>query len=103
MVLQRAPERAVLYGSVCGSLAGAQTISAIIDGGPATTVLIAAGSTTWKILLPAQVGGLTPHTIHINGGSFSTTLSDVLFGEAVLCSGQSNVSANQLMLQNMVA
>ena len=92
MVLQRAPERAVIYGSVCGGLEGASSISASIDGGVATKAIIPAGATTWQIKLPAQQGGLTPHIIKVSGGSFSATLVDVLFGESVLCSGQSNVS-----------
>ena len=90
MVLQRAPEKAVIYGSVCGDLAGAKTVSASIDGGAPTTVSIASGDTTWQIALPPQEGGLVPHTIKVSGGQFAASLVDVMFGEAVLCSGQSN-------------
>ena len=32
MVLQRAPEHAVVFGSVCGKLAGAKSVSVVIDG-----------------------------------------------------------------------
>ena len=95
MVLQRAPERSVIYGSVCGGLAGASSVSVSIDGGAETTVAIAKGAESWQVQLPAQPGGLTPHTVTVKAGSgsFSTTLSDVLFGDAILCSGQSVSSA----------
>ena len=81
MVLQRAPEQAVLYGSVCGGLAGASSVTVSVDGGPATTTTLAKGVRSWQVQLPAQAGGLTPHTITVKGGGgpseFKATLVDV--------------------------
>jgi sialate O-acetylesterase len=92
MVLQRAPEQAVIYGSVCGKLTGAKSISVSIDGGTPTTSPIT--SQSWQVKLPPQTGGLTPHTLKIAGGSLNVTLDDVLFGDMILCSGQSNSKQN---------
>lgn len=88
MVLQRAPESAVVYGSVCGKLAGAKSVSVTIDSGSPTTATIAPGATTWSVKLPPTPASLTPHTLKIQSGAFEATLSDVLFGDSVLCSGQ---------------
>ena len=83
MVLQRAPEQAVVYGSVCGRLAGASSVSVSVDGGPPTTTTLAPGARSWQVQLPAQAGGLTPHTILVKGGgtagpaAFLATLADV--------------------------
>lgn len=116
MVLQRAPERAVVYGQVCGGLAGAAAVSVSIDGGPPTTTALAAGARSWQVALPPQPGGLEPHTVTIKGielletkggperslnkprVAYSMTLRDVLFGDSILCSGQSNMcfSLNQM-------
>ena len=41
-LLQRAPASAVVYGSVCGRLAGAQSVSVSVDGGAPTTAAIKA-------------------------------------------------------------
>ena len=98
MVLQREPESAVVYGSVCGKLAGAKTVSVAIDGGAPTTARIAPGATTWEVKLPPTAASLKPHTLKISGGTYTTTLTDVLFGDSILCSGQSNMcfSLNQM-------
>ena len=91
MVLQRSPESAVIYGSICGKLNGAKNISVTVDGGEPTVVSIAPGSRSWEVKLPPQVGGLKSHAIKISGGSFTRTLEDVLFGDVILCSGQVRV------------
>jgi hypothetical protein len=70
MVLQRAPESAVVFGSVCGKLSGANSVSVAVDGGAPTTAPIAPGSHSWEVKLPPQAGGLKPHTLKISGGSF---------------------------------
>ena len=85
-----------------GKLQGATSISASIDGGAVTTSPIMGGATKWQLTLPATAGNLEPHTIKVTaaggGSTFSATLVDVLFGESVLCSGQSNMcfSTNQM-------
>ena len=92
MVMQRAPESARVFGSVCGGLAGASTVSVALDGGPPITVSIAAGATSWSVSLPPQSASLVPHTLRVQGGaSFVETIDDVLFGDVILCSGQSNM------------
>ena len=96
MVLQRAPESAVVYGSVCGKLAGATEVSVSIDDGPPTSAVITSGSTSWTVSLPPQPGGLTPHTVSVWGGSLNVTLVDVLFGDVILCSGQVKVARASL-------
>jgi len=88
MVLQRAPEHAVVFGSVCGKLAGAKSVSVVVDGAAPTTVPIAPGSLSWAVKIPPQAGGVMPHTLKISGGAFAVTLDDVLFGDVILCSGQ---------------
>eukprot|EP01051_Picozoa_sp_SAG22_P006815 SAG22_NODE_460_length_10218_cov_5.663109_4_plen_239_part_00 len=88
MVLQRAPERAVIYGTVCGKLKGATKVSVSVDGGAAVSVAIAAGASSWKVALEPVEGSLKPHTVRVTGGTLDTTLTDILFGDVVLCSGR---------------
>ena len=44
----------------------------------------------WKVLLPATPEG-GPYTLTATLGSDTITLSDLLFGDVWLCSGQSNM------------
>ena len=85
MVLQRAPQQAVMWGT--GAPASQLTIS--IDS------QLAAGSTVgsdgrWSVQLPAQQAS-TNHTIIITDTITSLTLNNVAFGDVYLCSGQSNM------------
>lgn len=101
MVLQR-DQRAVIYGSVCGSAASATLISVSIDGGAAVTTTIAVGATSWSVTMPPHPASHAAHTVQVtsSGGTsaLSMTLTDVLFGDVILCSGQSNMcfSTNQM-------
>jgi|EP01047_Picozoa_sp_COSAG01_P036635 hypothetical protein len=45
----------------------------------------------WKVALPAQPATLTPTEIKVSSGGTDITLTNVLFGEVILCSGQSNM------------
>eukprot|EP01045_Picozoa_sp_COSAG04_P009244 COSAG04_NODE_530_length_12999_cov_7.702946_18_plen_88_part_01 len=45
----------------------------------------------WKVELPAQPASLAPASIAISSGGEQTTLDNVLFGDVILCSGQSNM------------
>uniref|UniRef100_A0AAV2IZY9 Sialate O-acetylesterase domain-containing protein n=1 Tax=Knipowitschia caucasica TaxID=637954 RepID=A0AAV2IZY9_KNICA len=91
MVLQRAPQRAVLWG--CGPLGTQVTVS--VQGPTTQEILVSVSNETrmWRVILgPVESGGpynitaaLTNHT-----NSF-VTLRDVLFGDVWLCSGQSNM------------
>jgi len=48
-------------------------------------------SLRWSVSLTTPKADITPHTITIKGGWVDITLSDILFGEVWLCSGQSNM------------
>ena len=45
----------------------------------------------WCITIPTKAADFKPYSITINHGGQVTSLSDVLFGEVWLCSGQSNM------------
>ena len=46
----------------------------------------------WRVALPPQPATATPATIALSGSDGSTaSLKDVLFGDVILCSGQSNM------------
>ena len=45
----------------------------------------------WKVELPAQPASLAPQVIAISSGGEQTSLDNVLFGDVILCSGQSNM------------
>jgi hypothetical protein len=46
----------------------------------------------WKVVLPPQAPSLAAHTIGVSSGPVTTILvANVLFGEVILCSGQSNM------------
>ena len=46
----------------------------------------------WRVKLPATAATKTPATISFKGSDGSTaSLKDVLFGDVILCSGQSNM------------
>jgi len=84
MVLQRAPQRANIWG---WTTAGA-TVSVTFNDKTYTATATAMGA--WNVLLDATPAG-GPHTITVMSGGTTTTLSDVLFGDVFVCSGQSNM------------
>ena len=45
----------------------------------------------WRVILPPARGGKSAFTISAASGSEVISLQDVLFGESLLCSGQSNM------------
>ncbi|HND87602.1 MAG TPA: sialate O-acetylesterase [Saprospiraceae bacterium] len=45
----------------------------------------------WSVEIPGTEASFTPHTLTIRGSWQEITLSDLLFGEVWLCSGQSNM------------
>ncbi|XP_028817837.1 sialate O-acetylesterase isoform X1 [Denticeps clupeoides] len=98
MVLQRAPERAVVWGyggrkaPVLLTLAGPQGRgiynSSVADG-------------IWRVMLdPVDAGGPYNITVTQEGSSSSVTLTDVLFGDIWLCGGQSNMAFTVAQLLN---
>ncbi|KAK7107962.1 hypothetical protein V1264_015781 [Littorina saxatilis] len=89
MVLQRAPQQAVLWGTADTE---GDTITAKITGqgsqGTPTTAKVSHGK--WKLELPAQTGK-GPFTVDVSSSDGHVMLHDVLFGDVWLCSGQSNM------------
>ncbi|CAJ1065841.1 sialate O-acetylesterase [Xyrichtys novacula] len=90
MVLQRSPERAVLWGY---GPEGAQVT--LYLSGPrnqkASAVNVSAG--VWKVTLdPVEAGG--PYNVTVTTKNSKAVLMDVLFGDVWLCGGQSNMCFN---------
>jgi len=85
MVLQRAPQRANIWG---WSSAGDHIVLNLNDTSYNT---IAASDGAWNILLdPTAAGG--PYTISVSGSSGTKAmLDDIYFGDVYVCSGQSNM------------
>ena len=98
MVLQRAPQRAVLWGFTDAS-GGAISIAL-----GTLTVLASlhpynASALTWRAVLPPTVaangtnGSPVSHTLRLlKNGTVRAQLDDVLFGDVWVCSGQSNMA-----------
>ncbi|XP_061537464.1 sialate O-acetylesterase isoform X1 [Phycodurus eques] len=88
MVLQKSPERAILWGY--GSPEGAQ-VTVCLSGTmkhKSSTVTVEKG--IWRVTLdPIEAGG--PYNVTAALENSSATLTDVLFGDVWLCSGQSNM------------
>lgn len=85
MVLQGAPQRANLWGF--GS--AGSTVDISIDDTVVTNATVS-GSGKWHAKLPATAAG-GPHTIRIQSRQSSKTITDVMFGDVWVCSGQSNM------------
>ncbi|PRP89746.1 hypothetical protein PROFUN_00088 [Planoprotostelium fungivorum] len=91
MVLQRAPQRARIWGWVNAN----QSITLRMTGTSITftTQTKPSEDGSWEILLPATPAG-GPYNIAImaNNPVISHELEDVLFGDVYICSGQSNMA-----------
>ena len=86
MVLQRGPQRAVLWGTADTE---GDTVTAQVAGqGSAVTATVQNG--VWKLQLP-PVTEAGPFVVDVRSGDGHVTLTDVLFGDVWLCSGQSNM------------
>jgi sialate O-acetylesterase len=88
MVLQRAPDRANVWGYVNGCIAvdvifNSAIISATLTPGPAAMC-------RWMVTLP-PTDAVTPFVIIATSDLGTISLSDVLFGDVWVCSGQSNM------------
>ena len=85
MVLQRAPQRAVVWGlGEPGSL-----ITAAVDGGDHVSASVDS-SGQWRMQLLAH-GISFNSSLQVTDGVHSTLLTGVAFGDVYLCSGQSNM------------
>ena len=100
MVLQRAPQRAVVWGFAHPSITN---VTAIFMGKPllpAATVNTSTG--VWRQILPATAASLVPTTLAFTGSDGSTQhLRNVLFGDVLLCSGQSNMQYTPKSMSGM--
>lgn len=87
-----APARAKIWGF--SPTAGA-TVTVSLDGKMVASVQstdTTDGQTggMWSALLPAKTAG-GPHSIEVHCCNSSVSLTDVLFGDVWICSGQSNM------------
>ena len=103
MVLQRAPNRAAVYGFVglnatkSGGYSHSKVKVVLRDENGVTTSVpatIDAHEGKWKALLPPRpAGGTYTVTVTcIDGCTGSATIDDVTFGDVWYCSGQSNMA-----------
>ena len=82
MVLQRAPQSAVVWGfgtpgaKISLDYSG-ESLSAVVDG-----------NSTWRMTLPPTPATKTGTTLTFSDGTDHIALKDVLFGDVFLCSGQ---------------
>ena len=96
MVLQRAPQRAVVWGfgdssQLTNLTMNGKTYTTISHSEPAN----AQNESIWSVTLDA-VEDEGPFDIHVsqplaNGTLVTITINDILFGDVWLCSGQSNM------------
>ncbi len=86
MVLQRD-----IAAPVWGWSKPGDKVSIEVDGKPAGQVAVAGTDGRWTTKIgPFVAGG--PHSITVAGGSKTETISNVLFGDVWLCTGQSNMN-----------
>ena len=105
MVLQRAPERAIVWGygdphAVTTLTMNGKTYSTISQSEPANSQ----GETIWSVTLD-PVSDEGPFDINVsqplaNGTLVKITLHDVLFGDVWICSGQSNMELTVSLIRN---
>ena len=100
MVLQRAPQRATIWGFTNSS----DPVQLAADGGGGAVATVGATllpGSRWAAVLPLTAaalgvagggGGAQTYTVTVVQGAMSLALTDVLFGEVWVCSGQSNMA-----------
>lgn len=97
MVLHQAPKTPVVWGYCDPATCASVKVTLQAEGAPVDTVTTVAAQTggvpgTWLAKLPATPGSDTPHTVTATDGSSKAEISDVLFGDVWVCSGQSNMA-----------
>jgi hypothetical protein len=65
-------------------------VTVSLDGAPPLRAT-ASATGAWRVTLPPTAGSATPHSLRAASGADAVELSDVLFGDLILFSGQSNV------------
>ncbi|XP_068440734.1 sialate O-acetylesterase [Clinocottus analis] len=87
MVLQKSPERAVLWGY---GPEGAQVTLTLSGPSKQNASVVTVTKGIWRVTLdPVEAGG--PYNVTAAAQSGTATLMDVLFGDIWLCGGQSNM------------
>jgi sialate O-acetylesterase len=105
MVLQRAPQRAIVWG-----YGDASTLTTLTINDEIYTTMSRSesnneqGESIWSVTLD-PVSDEGPFDIHVsqplaNGTLVTITIHDVLFGDVWLCSGQSNMQLTVNMIYN---
>jgi sialate O-acetylesterase len=98
MVLQCAPRQAVVWGN---TTAGAAVTTSF---GSVTLHCKAGADGIWRQRLPATPASAAPHTLHFASSSGETArLSNVVFGQVYICSGQSNMQFSLPITTNATA
>lgn len=87
MVLQQAPYHSVIWGF--GNAGAAVLVQSTAF--PDTVQTHVGTDNTWRATLPLVVGSTKPYTITAVSQGTSIQLTDVLFGDVWICSGQSNM------------
>uniref|UniRef100_A0A3P8U8E7 Sialic acid acetylesterase n=1 Tax=Amphiprion percula TaxID=161767 RepID=A0A3P8U8E7_AMPPE len=86
MVLQKSPDRAVLWGFGPES----EQVTVFLSGPVTQKTLVTVTGGIWRVTLdPVDAGG--PYNVTASSWSSTATLTDVLFGDVWLCGGQSNM------------
>ena len=102
MVLQQAPKRAIVWGfcdpSTCASVQVTLVRFSEPSASQTMSATLGADAGTFVAKLPATAGSDTPYAVVVTDGSTRATITDVLFGDVWVCSGQSNMA---FLLQNM--
>lgn len=84
MVLQRSPQSAVVWGWA----APRATVIVTLSGSAPLAPVAPGADGVWRALLPPTVAG-GPYNISFEASTGeTTTITDVLFGDLYLCSGQ---------------
>ncbi len=105
MVLQKAPQRAIVWGfGVPSTLTTLRMNDKIYTTMSLSEAVNAQNESIWSVTLD-PVSDEGPFDIHVsqplaNGTLVTITLHDVLFGDVWLCSGQSNMELTVSMIYN---
>ncbi|KAF3693001.1 Sialate O-acetylesterase [Channa argus] len=96
MVLQKSPERSVLWGY---GPEGTQVIVSLLGPIKQKTSPVTVTKGIWRVTLdPVEAGG--PYNVTAAVQNSTVTLTDVLFGDVWLCGGQSNMCFNTSQVFN---
>ena len=101
MVLHQAPKSPIVWG-FCASAhqCGSVNVTLAADGAPAAEAVTVAAQPgqatgTWIAKLPPTDGSDTPHTVTATFDLGTVILSDVLFGDVWVCSGQVRLTSER--------